>query len=75
MSTKGKKVKPIDFLKEKTNEFGITSVDQIKSQSIKFIEEWDFTKARRRKYMKTISQVLALFAVNVATAIVSYLLG
>jgi cytosine/uracil/thiamine/allantoin permease len=61
-------------LKEQIASIGVKSIDSIKAEGIKFINEWDFSRAKRNKALKSIGQIVGVALLTFLSSLIGYIL-
>lgn len=75
MTLKKNDKKPIDELKYITTQLGKRAIDEIAAETKNFIQSWNFSRAKRKKFLKRIGEILFYMGLAAISALMGSLFG
>lgn len=70
-----KKIKPIDEVRHIASQLGKQAIDQIAAEASNFIKNWDFSNAKRKKFLKRIGEILFYISLSAISAMMGVIFG
>ena len=72
---KKNKVKPIDEIRYIASQLGQRAVAEISIETKNFIQNWDFSKEKRKKFLKRIGEILFYIGLSGISALMGSIFG